>query len=207
VVGVRTNHLRLRTPKRQSRLGALWKLALCASLLAGVAATAQEPSPFKQPDRIQVERRNNVLELAWSDTEERLQGSIQPDVPREGDPLKVFLNVGSFDGAAFDGPVTIALREAGATHGQSVTVMRQPGAVNWRAEFTPETTGPYQLDVSFRTTRLKSLHADFEVVTRPVPRIFLWALVGLSATVALGYGIRSLVRKEPPSAPEKPSTL
>ena len=65
------------------------------------------------PDRIAVQQRNHVLELAWSDTEERLQGAIQPDQPVEGQPFKVLLNVGSFQGAAFEGPLTITLREAG----------------------------------------------------------------------------------------------
>ena len=160
---------------------------------------ADDALPFKAADRITVERRNRVLELAWSDTEERLQGSLQPEMPLVGEPLKVFLNVGSFDGAAFEGPLTITLREAGVAHGQAQTVKKQPGAVNWRAEFTPERAGPYQLDVSFRTTHLKVLHADFEVVSQPVPRFFLWAFVGLVAAGLLGYGLRSLLRREPPT--------
>jgi hypothetical protein len=180
----------------------MWRLALCASLLAGVTASADDhPAPFNLPDRINVERRNDVLELAWMDTEDRLQGSITPDTPREGVPLKVTLHVGSFDGAAFDGPITLTLREAGAKHGQTVTVQREKGAVNWRAEFTPESTGPYQLDVSFRTTRLKVLHADYDVSSRPVPRFILWAIVVVAGIVAVGYGIRSLVRKDTSSEP------
>jgi hypothetical protein len=182
-------------------------LTLGVGLLAGRAAPAQSAPLLEPLDRIHVDRRNDVLELSWSDAEERLQGSLQPDTPREGEPLKVLLNVGSFAGTAFDGPVTITLREAGATHGQTVTVKREKGAVNWRAEFTPQQTGSYQLDVSFRTTRLKVIHADFDVTSRPVPRIVLWVMVGLSAAVALGYGIQSLVRKEQAAAPEKPSTL
>ncbi len=200
--GVSTNHLRRRTTPSPSSLGPLWKLALCASLLAGVTAAAVDAPLSRQPDRINVERRNNVLELTWSDTEERLQGSLQPDMPHEGEPLKVLLNVGSFAGEAFDGPITLTLRQAGATHGQAVTVKREKGAVNWRAEFTPETTGPYQLDVSFRTTHLKVLHADFDVISPPVPRVFLWAMVGLFAMLALAYGLRSLLRKEPSSEPQ-----
>jgi hypothetical protein len=209
VGGVSTNHLRPRNPPRQSRLNTLGTLALCASLLAGGAAAAITDPLIRPTDRIQVDRRNNVLELTWSDTEERLQGSLQPDMPHEGEPLKVLLNVGSFAGEDFDGPVTITLREAGSTHGQAVTVKRDKGTKNWRAEFTPETTGPYRLDVSFRTTHLKVLHADFEVIPRPVPRIVLWAIVGLLSALALGYGIWSLVRKESSSEPqpEKPTTL
>ena len=216
--GVSTNHLRRRNGPWQSRVGALWKLSLCVSLLAGVASAAKEEPLSRQPDRIQVERRNNVLELSWSDTEERLQGSLQPDIPHDGEPLKVTLNVGSFAGEEFDGPITLTLRQAGATHGQTVTVKRVKSAVNWRAEFIPEATGPYQLDVSFRTTHLKVLHADFDVISPPVPRYVLWAMVGLFSMLAVAYGIRSLVSQasSPASAtaegasssgPEKPSTL
>jgi hypothetical protein len=151
------------------------------------------------PDRISVLRRNDVLELSWSDTEERLQGAIQPDPPIQGQPLKVLLNVGSFEGPAFDGPLTITLREAGATHGQVQTVKK--GAVNWIATFTPERAGPYQLDVSFRTTRLKVLHASLEVASPPVPGFVLWVMVGLAALVALGYGLGGLRRKDTSTEP------
>lgn len=172
---------------------------LCAGLLAGAPAIAAEPSSVKPTDRITVNPRNDVLELSWADTEERLQGAIQPDVPRQGQPLKVLLNVGSFEGAAFEGPITLTLREQGATHGQSQTLKK--GEVNWHAEFTPEREGRYQLDVSFRTTRLKVLHADFSVSSRPVPRFILWAMVGLIGTMVVGLGIRSVVRKGKPSEP------
>jgi hypothetical protein len=174
-------------------------LAAGLSLLAGATASAAEPLPGQAPDRIAVQRRNKVLELSWSDTEERLQGAIQPDQPVEGQPLKVLLNVGSFEGATFEGPLTITLREAGATHGQVQTVKK--GAVNWVATFTPETDGPYQLDVSFRTTHLKVLHANLEVASSPVPRFVLWTMVGLTALSALGYGLWSLLRKDT-STPE-----
>ncbi|KFE63152.1 hypothetical protein DB31_2745 [Hyalangium minutum] len=164
------------------------------SLLAGLTTAVAQPAFLKGPDRISVDRRNQVLELSWSDTEDRLQGSIQPYLPRAGEPLKVLLHVGSFDGPTFDGPVTITLREPGSPRGQVQTVKK--GAVNWVTTFTPESTGLYQLDVSFRTTRLKVLHAEVEVTDPPVPRFVLWVMVGIAATVALGYGIRSVVRKD-----------
>jgi hypothetical protein len=178
-----------------------------ACLLAAEAASAQHHSPSSKPtDRITVDRRKDVLELSWSDTEERLQGAIQPDVPIEGRPLKVLLNVGSFYGEPFEGPITITLRQQGATHGQVQTVRK--GSVNWHAEFIPEQAGPHQLDVSFRTTRHKVLHADFEVQAPPVPRFVLWALVGVTAAAALGFGLRALLRKdtlaEPPATSEAP---
>jgi hypothetical protein len=75
------------------------------------------------------------------------------------------------------------------------------GAVNWVATFTPERDGPYQLDVSFRTTHLKVLHASLEVASSPVPRFVLWTMVGLTALIALGYGLRSVLRKDTSTAP------
>lgn len=185
--------------RRQSRLITALGLVLGVSLLAwGAAYAAPSDNPLAKPDRIAVDKRGDVLELSWSDTEERLQGAISPEVPREGEPLKVLLNVGSFQGAEFSGPITVTLREDGSMHGLVKTVNK--GAVNWTTEFIPERSGPHQLDVSFRTTRLKVLHADFEVAPSLVPRFFLWGLVGLMAGLALLLGVRSLLRKE--KAPE-----
>jgi hypothetical protein len=200
VVRVSEKHLRRRVRRRQSRLDGIARWVLGLSLLAGLTTAGAQPAGFlKGPDRVNVDRRNQVLELAWSDTEERLQGSIQPDFPRAGEPMKVLLNVGSFDGPTFEGPITITLRGPDNPNGQVQTVKK--GAVNWVATFTPESTGSYQLDVSFRTTRLKVLHADLEVTDPPVPRFLLWAMVGIVFTVALGYGIRSVVRKDRSNEP------
>ncbi len=199
MVGVSTIHPRRQPLGRQSHHRVIPRWGLVLSLLAGATAIAADPLPFQAPDRISTQRKNDVLELSWSDTEERLQGAIQPDPPVEDQPFKVLLNVGSFEGAAFEGPLTITWREAGATHGQVQTVKK--GAVNWVATFTPENSGPYQLDVSFRTTRLKVLHASVEVAPSPVPRYVLWAMVGLTALISLGYGLWSLLRKDTSTEP------
>jgi hypothetical protein len=143
-----------------------------------------------------VDKRNNALELSWSDTEERLTGSIQPGLPRVGEPLKVLLHVGSFEGEEFRGPLTLTLRQAGETLGQTKLITR--GAVNWSAEFTPEAAGRHTLSVGFRTTRHKSLNLDFEVAPSLVPRFILWGVLGLMAAVLVGFGIRSLVRQDKP---------
>lgn len=171
---------------------------LGASLLACATAVAQlQPTlPGAQPDRIATDKRNNVLELSWSDTEERLKGSIAPEVPRVGEPLKILLHVGSFDGAEFQGPLTLTLRKTGETLGQTKLVTRGP--VNWTAEFTPEEEGRHTLSVSFRTTRLKVLNADFSVAPSVVPRFILWGLLGVSALLAVALTIRSLVRQPKP---------
>jgi hypothetical protein len=146
---------------------------------------------------VNVDPREDLLELSWSDAEERLQGSISPAVPREGEPLKVIVQLGRFEGPPFEGPITFTLREAGATHGQTVTVAR--GERHWQATFTPESDGPHLLDVSFRTTRYKALHTSLQVMeSTRVPRLLGWGVLGLGALALLGYGMRTLLRGERP---------
>ena len=159
------------------------------------SASALSDDPREQ-DRIRIEPRENLLELAWSDTEERLQGSIRPAVPREGEPLQVVIQVGSFQGEDFAGPVTLTLREAGSNHGKTVTVPR--GERHWEAIFVPETTGIHRLDVSFRTTRYKALHTAFRVEDSRVPRLLAWGVLGLFAVGLIGYTVRNMLKGEQP---------
>ena len=196
---MKARHLRPRNLKRQSALIAPWRWVLGASLLAcGLAAAQPLALPGAQPDRIAVNRRADVLELSWSDTEERLKGSIQPDVPRAGEPIKVLLHVGSFEGEEFQGPLTVTLRKTGETLGQTKMVTR--GAVNWSTEFTPEDEGRHTLTVGFRTTRHKVLTADFDVAHSSIPRFILWGVVAVFALAAVAFGIRTRVRQD--KAPE-----
>jgi hypothetical protein len=156
-----------------------------------LAATAAQGSQ-RPLDQVNVTPRADVLELSWSDAEERLQGSISPVVPREGQPLQISLQVNRFEGDPYEGPVTLTLREAGATHGQSVTVQRGPR--HWQATFTPEKSGPHLLDVSFRSTRFKVVHAPLQVEGSLVPRLLGWAVLGLGTLALLGYSVRNLLR-------------
>ncbi|MDC0714974.1 hypothetical protein POL68_41380 [Stigmatella sp. ncwal1] len=192
--GVETGHLRRQGGRRQNRLTTSGRWFSKACLLAATLAAAADA-----PDRIAVDRRGGVLELAWSDTEERLQGALQPMAPRAGEPLKVTLHVGSFQGTPFEGPITLSLRERGSTHGQVQTV--QKGAVNWHAEFVPERAALHQLDVSFRTTRLKVLHAEFEVGAHAMPSFILWGLLGLGGIIAMVMGVRMLQKEKPTEPP------
>lgn len=165
-------------------------------------------------DQLQVTRRDDLLELSWSDAEEKLQGSIRPANPHAGQPIDVVIQVGSYEGAPFEGPVTVTLREAGAQYGDTVTVKR--GERHWQTTFTPEHSGSYQLDVSFRTTRHKAVHAAFEVGVSPVPRMLGLGVLGVGVLLALGFGVHGLLRGDKPEqrtpvteetapAPETPS--
>lgn len=202
---IRAAHLRPRAGARQRRPAGNRRFALVTGLLlAATTAMAAPPTlPGEPTDRIQVEPHDDMLALSWADTEERLQGSIHPAVPRKGEPLQVNLQVGSFEGAPFEGPLIVTLREEGATHGQSVTVKRD--AQHWRATFTPERMGPHLLDVSFRSTRHKALHAPLQVKASRLPGMLGWAVLGLGCLGLLGYTVRGLLRGERPEERPLPS--
>ncbi|WP_052518803.1 hypothetical protein [Archangium violaceum] len=168
--------------------------------LASAAGAAPPPLDLGPPDRIGVETREDMLTLSWSDTEERLRGSIRPAAPRAGEPLQINLQVGSFEGDDFEGPLILTLREEGATHGQSVTVKKD--ALHWQATFTPENDGPHLVDVSFRTTRHKVLHASFQVRESRLPLRLGWAVLGLGCLALLGYTVRGILKGE--RAEERP---
>lgn len=172
---------------------------LVAGVLLATLALADPPPGARSTDHISVDPHEDVLELSWSDAEERLRGSLRPTTPRAGEPLHVSLDVGSFEGAPFTGPLVLTLREAGATHGESVTVKR--GERHWEATFVPENAGSYLLDVTFRTTHTKVLHATFEVGPSLVPRLWGYGLLAALALVLLVFVGRNTLRGEPKPAP------
>jgi hypothetical protein len=176
--------VRQRRPAREC-----WPLLLAALLLATGAVAGSPPL-----DQIVVRRQGEVLELSWADAEERLRGSVHPAVPRAGEPLHVDLSVGSFEGADFEGPLTLSLRPEGATHAPSINVTRE--AHSWRATFIPEHPGPHVLDVGFRSTRFKRLRAPLRVETSPVPRLVGWGVLGAGALSLLGYLVRRLLGEQ-----------
>ena len=138
----------------------------------------------------------NGLDLAWSDVEDRLQGSISPRYPVEGTQLDVSAHVGSFQGVEFDGPLTFSLKPIASTGGgKSMTVKRGPGEKAWRAHFVPQDSGYHTLEISFSTTRMKVASSKILIGDAKVPRWPWWILVGVTGAVALGLGMRSLFRK------------
>jgi hypothetical protein len=70
----------------------------------------------------------------------------------------------------------------------------EPQAGIWAADFVPRVSGPHVLDVSFRTSRPKLLHARFEVDESLFPRAAVWAVGAAIALVAAVFGARRIVR-------------
>ncbi|WNG59442.1 hypothetical protein F0U59_35565 [Archangium gephyra] len=85
-------------------------------------------------------------------------------------------------------------------------------ALHWQATFTPENDGPHLVDVSFRTTRHKVLHASFQVRESRLPLKLGWAVLGLGCLALLGYTVRGFLKGEraeerplPPETPPAPA--
>ncbi len=119
--------------------------------------------------------------LSWNDTEDVLRGSIASRTFRAGEPLTLSLNLNSYTGGEYTGPLTVSLRplmEMGG--GESHTVERNPRDHLWAVTFTPAEAGEHRLEVAFRTTHLKSVRATITVDEGRVPP---W--VGASIAAAL----------------------
>jgi hypothetical protein len=168
-------------------------LALVCTLTS-LAAQADEN------DRLSVQARGRQIELSWEDNDDKLRGMIIPAFIHAGDTVRVVLDVGSFSGAPFDGPITYQWRRTGEAEAETGTVPHRSG---WHMELHPAEAGFYSLDLSFRTTRLKVLHATVPVVPSNVPDLaWLLGLLGAAACVA-GYTVyRRVARAKHDSAPE-----
>jgi hypothetical protein len=149
-------------------------------MLTSLATSADEN------DRLSVQTRGRQIELKWEDSEDKLRGMIIPSLIHAGDTVRVVLDVGSFSGTPFDGPVTYQWKRVGDAGGETGTVPHKGG---WHIEVHPAEAGSYTLDLSFRTTRLKVLHASVPVVPSNAPDL-AWALGLLGAAVcAAGYTV------------------
>lgn len=147
-------------------------------------------------DALKMNLGQATLDFEWSDAEDRIQGAISPKRPIEGQPIDVSAHVGTFQGAEFDGPVTLSFKEAGSTGGgQTQTLKRAKGEKAWRARFTPDRAGPHVLEVSFATTRHKVAAGAVEVQEAALARWPWWVLIGLLAAGALGFGVKQVLTK------------
>jgi hypothetical protein len=147
-------------------------------------------------DQVAVTSPGHALELTWSDAEDRVHGFVEPVPLRAGTPLKVHVDVGSFEGKGYDGPVTFQLRKAGEKYGEPVLAMHNRG---YSAELHPREDGNYLLDITFRTTRLKMIHASLTVEPARIPLAVWWTLLGVIAACAGAYVL--VRRRAPPTTP------
>lgn len=153
-----------------------------------------QPLPEASLNEIRVTPSPTSLDLQWSDTEERLQGTIRPTTPRAEAPFEMSLHVGSFQGAEFDGPINVTMRgPEGRT--ASAVLTRGKDDKAWVTKFTPEVGGDHQLDISFRTTRLKALKAKFEVEDARIGRLPWLFVLGVVVVAALALGVRQALRR------------
>ncbi|WP_228557320.1 hypothetical protein [Myxococcus sp. AB025B] len=169
--------------------------ALIACLLT-TGAVAATPGA----DQLRTERRGDVLELRWADAEERLQGTLHPALPREGEPAMLSLHVGAFQGAEFTGPLTLTLHLKDSPS-QLTRTLTYDG-VNWHTPLEFDEPGLYELEVRYQNTRLKVLTGHITVASTPLPRGLSWALVLGGSGLVLALGVRGALKRlrgTPPS--------
>lgn len=167
-----------------------------AYLLTLLLAAPTQPWGASSHDALKLNQGQATLDFEWADAEDRVQGAISPKRPVEGQAIDVSAHVGAFDGPEFDGPVTFSLKEAGSTGGgQTQTSKRGKGEKAWRAAFAPVKAGPHTFEVSFATTRHKVASGTIEVEEAALSRWPWWALIGLLAAAALGFGVRAVLQK------------
>ncbi len=189
----------------ESRSRVLPILIATWGLLLGGRAAAQEapepppPPPAEPMDRMTALPKSEGIELTWSDAEERLQGILTPGVPKAGGELNVMLNVGSFEGKPFEGPLVVGLRRPDAVPVETHPVTR--GAVNWRTTFHLNSPGPHTLTVGFRTTRYKHVQVEFDVADSGISAPYVVALGGLFLALALVLGVQQLIQSRKPPPP------
>lgn len=191
----RGRHLRGQRPPRQRWLARNSVGALIACLLA-TGALAVTPGA----DQLRLERRGDVLELRWADAEERLQGTLHPALPREGEPAMLSLHVGAFQGAEYTGPLTVTVHLKDSPAQVTKTLTRD--GVNWHTELTFDEPGLYELEVRYQNTHLKVLTGHITVASRPLPQGLSWGLLILASGTALVWGVRGALRRlKPPASP------
>jgi hypothetical protein len=141
----------------------------------------------------------------WSDSEDRVRGTITPRDVSAGEPVTVSVAVGSFAGGDFEGPVTIGLEAKDGDWRvlETVSPPKAPPRV-WNATFTPPSTGSYSVKVTFRTTRLKSVRGVVEAgMGRVSTRVALGAGIG-AILLAVVYGLYLLFGQKDGSSSEAP---
>ncbi|MCU0697319.1 MAG: hypothetical protein MUC96_12395 [Myxococcaceae bacterium] len=141
----------------------------------------------------------------WADQENRVRGTVSPAELSSGDPFKVSVAVGAFEGQDFEGPVSLSLEAVDGAWRQLETVPppRAPPRT-WAAEFVPPAPGTYQLEVAFRSSRMKSIRGTVEVGMGRVSKTTGLA-IGIGAILlAVVYGLFLLFGKKDGATSEAP---
>jgi hypothetical protein len=141
----------------------------------------------------------------WSDQEDRVRGTVQPAELSSGDPFTVSVAVGAFQGAEYDGPVTLGLDQVGGDWKALETVPPAKEAPRtWSTTFTPPSTGQYLLKVTWRSSRQKSVRGTLDVGMGRVSRE-VGLGIGIGAILlALVYGLFILFAKKDGTTSETP---
>jgi hypothetical protein len=129
--------------------------------------------------------------VTWNDTEDVLRGSIASKTFRVGEPMVLSLNVNSYAGGAFTGPVTVTLRPltaSGSAYSESHTIERGAKDHLWTVTLTPREAGEHRLEVSYRTTHFKSVRGVIEVEEPHLPAWFGPLVAAALILVAVGAG-------------------
>jgi hypothetical protein len=157
-----------------------------------VPSTAQAAPPFEgAPDKAAVVERGEVLELSWEDAEEHLEGSISPASARPGDTLEIHVDLRPFEGPPLDTPVQISLR---GPSGQSEEKVAIRGERDWRVSLPTHEPGRHTLDIRYRGTRLKVVHAELWIGASPLERFWKLVIPFVLALVMGGWTLRRLRR-------------
>jgi hypothetical protein len=158
---------------------------------------------------LQVKISQDTTNLSWNDTEDTLKGSIVGRVFRVGQPMALSVHVASYEGEEFTGPVTISLRPlSDLGGGESHTVERSAGDHLWYATFTPREAGEHRLEVSFRTTHLKTPRGVVVIEDAKLSAWFPVVFASVLIVVAIAAGAwlvsqREGARPEGPAPAEK----
>ena len=152
------------------------------------------PKPEREPiDQVRSVRGASSLDLEWSDAEDRLHGTVRPLDPVAEKPVDLSVMVGTFQGAEFDGPVTMTMRCA--EWQETRTVRRAKGERAWFVSFVPLSAGECRVDIGFNTTRNKVVHLELFVQEAPLSRWPWFVILGALLVAGFGLGIRAIFRK------------
>lgn len=167
---------------------------MLAPLLLTVLAQPSAPTEEAEKiDAVQVIRGQSAWELQWADAEDRVQGTSRPLDPIAEKPIELSVRVGTFEGADFDGPVTVTMR-CPEWH-ETKTVVRGKDERAWFAKFEPASGGDCTVDLGFKSSRHKLLHFKMHVLDAPLSRLPWYVILAVILLLSFGLGLRAIFKK------------